>query len=203
MSNNSPSNKKIEKALGISKINDLDEMDDFNEEEQKKKLEERKESIASNKKLLETLKKNSGKDEDFIREMLKDVAMSGMTIVKVLEEEMQLDVKARNVETAAEMMNAVTAALGKLQSISEHDDKMGLEKEKLEIKKNSGDVPNITNNIIASGTMTELLDSFKKSGVTDIGIVDTDVVEVKENNKTIDVKADVIIEKDEKEESDN
>jgi len=188
MSNNSPSNKKIEKALGISGINDLDDMDDINEEAESKKLEDRKALVKENKNILENLKKNAGKDEDFIREMLKSVATTGMTIVKVLEEEMQLDVKARNVETAAEMMNAVTSALDKLQSISQHADKMVLEKEKLEIKKNNGDTPMITNNIIAAGSMSDLLKSFKEAGAA-IGSVDG--AEIKKEQKTIDITAEI------------
>jgi hypothetical protein len=189
---NSPSKNKIEKALGMSNINDLDDIPDYAEGEEKRKLEERKALVSASKSQLEDLKKNSGKDEDFIREMLKNLATTGMTMVKVMEEEMQLDVKARNVETAAEMINAVTSTLDKLQSISEHKDKMEIEKEKIDIKKNnSQNGPMITANIVAAGSMSDLLKTFRANGL-EVGKVDgAEKKPEPKPVKTIDVKADV------------
>ncbi len=191
------SKNKIEKALGMNNVNDLDDIEDFNEDEAKRKVEERKLIVQENKNLLENLKKNSGKDEDFVREMYKNVVTTGMTFIKIMEEEVQMDAKARNIETAAEMMNAVTGALDKLQSISEHKDKMEIEKEKVDIKKsNSGAAPNITNNIIAAGSMSDLLKTFKQNGL-EIGKVNSaeKQPEPKVEPKTIDVKAEVKEEK--------
>ena len=183
------SKNKIEKALGMKDIKDLDDIDDFNEDDAKKKAEERKIIVQETKDKLENLKKNSGTDEDFIREMYKNIINTGATMLKVIEEEVQIDVKARNIETAAEMMNAVSTALDKLQSIGQHKDKMDIEKEKLEIKKNANQTgPTITANIVAAGSMVDLLKSFKKEGI-EIGKVDS--ANIEEPTKTIDVKADI------------
>lgn len=182
------SKNKIEKALGMKNINDLDDIEDFNEDEAKKKADERKIIVQETKDKLENLKKNSGTDEDFIREMYKNIINTGATMLKVIEEEVQVDVKARNIETAAEMMNAVSTALDKLQSIGQHKDKMEIEKEKIEIKKNNSNTPTIQANIVAAGSMVDLLKSLKNEGI-EIGKVDA--VTESQNAKTIDVKAEV------------
>lgn len=184
--NHNTSQSKIDKALGITDNMDVGASDVLDEEVQKKKLEERKELVRTEKNSLNNLKKISNKDSDFIREMLKNLATTGATMVKVMEEEMQLDPRARSAETAAELINSVTSALDKLHSITQHEDKMDIEKQKVEIKKNNGNVPNITANIVAAGSISDLLKTFKNSGI-EVGAVDTQEKEV----KTIDVEAEV------------
>lgn len=180
------SQSKIDKALGITDNMDVGASGVLDEELQKKKLEDRKELVKNEKSSLNNLKKISNKDSDFIREMLKNLATTGATMVKVMEEEMQLDPRARSAETAAELINSVTSTLDKLHSLTQHEDKMDIEKQKLEIKKNVGNVPTLTANIVAAGSISDLLKSFKNNGI-EVGMVDMQ----EKPMKTIEAEAEV------------
>lgn len=188
--------QKIEASLGISSDDDFDMSEDIvddNDEdiEEKEKLDKRKEIASNTKNALAVYAENKNEkgydsDEEFTRDMLRDLAITGMTVLKLQENEMEIDPSARNAETAAALITAVTNSVDKLHSV-------GLNKKKLEIeekKANRHDGPNtVNNNFIGVSSFSEMIKNLKDSG-EDIGTVSNSV-------KTKEVEAEIVEEGEE------
>lgn len=167
--------KKIEKSLGIggSDDDDFDMSDDSTvedeEQEAKEQLEKRRELAAQTKNALSVYKndnyddkeKGYDSDEEFTRDVLRSVSITGMTMLKLQEEEMQIDPSARNAETAASLISSITNAVDKLNGV-------GLNKKKLEIDEKKAnarlDGHNVTNNFIGVSSFSELVKNIKDTG---------------------------------------
>lgn len=186
--------KKIEESLGIggAKDDDFDmseEIDNESEEDHaaKEKLENRREIATTTKNALAKYSEKEDRgydsDEEFSRDILRDIAVTGSTLLKIQEEEMQLDPSPRIAETAASLMTSVTTAVDKLTGI-------GLSRRKLDIdqqKADRGDGPNsVTNNFIGVSSFSDLVKNIKESG-EDMGKVSTP-----DANPTIEVEAEVV-----------
>lgn len=130
----------LKKALGINEeLNQLDEesASDKSQEEidQEKKAEERRQMAKELKEKLSKLKKKESKDKEFCREMYKELAARGMTMLAVMQEEVELNPRARDMETAGAMMNSITSTLDSLRNIDDVDEKFSIEREKIDVKK--------------------------------------------------------------------
>jgi hypothetical protein len=182
----------LDRSLGIvPPDDDMDYDDDSSTEKseedlQNEQLEKRKQIVEDSRNALQVYdKKDEDKskgyedDEEFTREMLRDLAKTGVTLLRLQQEEMLMDASARNAETAAAMISATTSALEKLNNVGINKEKLELEKEKVDIKKKaSGGPGNITNNFIGVGTFSDIVKGIKEE-VTDMG-------------ECIDVEAEVI-----------
>lgn len=189
----SPTFKKLEESLGINsddKDDDLDDtLEDLNEvseedrekEEREEKIKARREIVKNTRNLLATVKKDGNlenEDEAYIRDMLRDLSATGMSMLKVQEEEMQLDPSARNAETAASLINAISSSLKELQEVSLKRKKLELDEQKVNIRKvnanpNGGGVTNI----IGAGTFADIVKQLKNEGA-DIGKTGEDAIDV-------------------------
>lgn len=126
-------------------------------------------------------------DEEFTRDMLRDLAKTGMTLLKLQEEEMLQDASARNAETAAQVIAATTNAVDKLRDVGMSKEKLKIEKEKLELKKNaSGIAGPVTQNIIAVGSFSDIVKNLKNEDPEVGECINAEVVEVKEENEEND-----------------
>lgn len=140
----SQSEKKIDNSL-MKKIGlneELDELDSDTDDsktqedlEKERKAEERRKMASEMKKELSKLKKKESKDKEFCREMYKELAARGLTMLAVMQEEVELNPRARDVETAGSLMNSITSTLDSLRNIDEVEEKFVIEREKLDTKR--------------------------------------------------------------------
>jgi hypothetical protein len=187
---NKISKDKIDKILDIS-----DQMKDFDsgpsnktqvamkEEENRKKYLERKEQSDKIVARLEKLKECG--DEKFIKETLKELTTIGLTALRTMQDEMNLDPSGRAVECMSAMTNAVTTAVKQLGDVENDKTKLGLEKRKVDIKEKSAtaNLPNSNGggNILVIGSMTDALKAIRNQGFDNAKEVDAIVQEEKKN----------------------
>ena len=177
--------KSIENALGIGdKIRQLEEDENnISEEERRKRAEARKLEVAKIKAEIQKLKDNP--DDDFIKEGLRELASIGLQSMRVLQDEVEIDPNGRAVECMAAMSNSVTTALKQLQSVELDKEKIEIEKEKVNIKK-SATLPlgKTVNNVLVTGSVTELLKAMKDQSFQnqeEVDIEEVREIEIKES----------------------
>ena len=181
---------KLKKVLGIGdKIRDLekDEKIELTEDEQRKRHEDRKEEVKKIKADIKKLKNND--DEKFIKDALREVAGIGLESMRVLQDELEYDPSGRAVECMAAMTNAVTSTLKNLQNLEIDKEKLSLDQQKVDIKRNSAIGHNgTTNNILMVGSVTDVLQSMKDGGF----INDAEVNEVADKEEDISTGAGTV-----------
>ena len=194
MSNKPPSTKNIEKALGIA--DDISKLGNMSSDDEKKKqFEERQKKLKDIQEQMQ--KKRTGYEDDkaYIKDMYKELAETAMIGVRIMQEEAGMTGDYKNVESLAAAANAVKAALDGLKSVEIDEEKLRIEREKLDIRRvtaNSilnktpalGDTVN--NTTVYVGSTGDLIRALKQA--------DND-----EKNKTIEATAEIIDPKEEKE----
>jgi hypothetical protein len=190
------SKDKVDKILDIS-----DQMKDFDsgggtpsaktiqgmkDEENRKKVLERKEQAEKIIAKMEKLK-DCG-DEKFTKETLKELITIGLTALRTMQDEMNLDPTGRSVECMSAMVNATTAATKQLGEIENDKKKIELEKRKVDIKEKSStaNLPNSngSGNILVIGSMTDALKAIRNQGFDNAKEVDAIVAEEKKNKES-------------------
>lgn len=174
------SKDKISKVLGVGeKLRDHDEGVDeasMSEDEKRKRHDERKKEVAKIKAEIANMKKNS--DEDFIKEGLRELAGIGLQSMRVLQDELEVDPSGRAVECMAAMSNATAAALKGIQNVDVDKEKLALEKEKVNIKKNAAlPAGHQTNNILITGSVTDVLQTIRDQQFQNQEEIDDEVKE--------------------------
>ena len=199
--------KKIEASLGIDSKDDpedfdmSDEVEKDEDDEAAAQVEKRREIVSNTKNALAVYKdedkdKGYDGDEEFTRDMLRDLAVTGMTILKLQEEEMQIDPSARSVETAATLITSVTNAVDKLNHVGLNKKKLELDEKKVEARTAGG--LNVTNNFIGASSFSDLVKGLKEAD-SDIGKISSpDPIEVE-----AEVEAEVVDDKSEDEGDDS
>lgn len=171
--------KKLEGILGIGdSLKKLDEEENFqvskDDAEKKKKLEERKKYIAEMKEKFETIKCKS--DLDFAKEVYKEMVMIDMEMLRITRKEMEMDPSPRYVETAGSLTNSITATIDSLRDIDEVKVEQGIEREKLDIKKNAVSGGNISNSVVMVGGFTDIMDKIAEFRKGKEKIVEAEIV---------------------------
>ena len=188
--------RKIEASLGIGSSDDFDMSDnpEVSEEAEAEaaaaeQLNKRREIATTTKNALavysnKTDDKGFDQDEEFSRDMLRDLAVTGMTILKLQEEEMQLDPSARNAETAASLITSVTNAVDKLVGVGHNRKKLDITERKAARQEGPN---NITNNFIGVSSFSDLVKNIKDTG-ENMGIVSNKPKEIE--SEVVDEDAD-------------
>ena len=133
----------LKSKLGINQeLKELDNEENSSNEnksaediEREIRAEERKLATKELKSQLSKLKKKESKDKEFCREMYKELAARGMTMLGVMQDEVELNPRARDMETASTMINSIASTLDSLRNIDDVDEKFSIEREKLGVKK--------------------------------------------------------------------
>lgn len=173
--------KQYEDAIGIGdalKQLDMDETNQVSKEddEKRRKLEDRKKYIADMKQDFDLMKKKP--DLEFSADIYKELVMIDMEMLRITRKEMELDPQPRYVETAGSLTAAITSTLDSLRDIDNTKFDQGMEKEKLEIKKNQGAAAPGAN-IVMIGSMQDIL----KQAKLEMKTIDAEVVIEKEEDK--------------------
>lgn len=193
MANKPPSTKNIEKALGIA--DDISKLGNLSSDEEKKRqFEERQKKLKDIQEQMQ--KKRTGYEDDkaYIKDMYKELAETAMIGVRIMQEEAGMTGDYKNVESLAAAANAVKAALDGLKSVEIDEEKLRIEREKLDIRRvtaNSilnktpalGDTVN--NTTVYVGSTGDLIRALKQA--------DND-----EKNKTIEATVEILDPKEEK-----
>jgi len=163
--------KRIEKALSIG--DDLSNLENEPTDTDEKLAAERRQKLA--KELSKKLEKaKQFDDEKFVKEMLREVAEIGISVGRVLKEEAELTGEGRTAECLSSLLNSVTTAVKELQDVEVGKSKLGLEKEKIELRKIKTDngVPKIGNGTVAMTTADLLRLMKKEEKIIDIEVED-------------------------------
>ena len=131
--NQSKSFKKLEDILNIDSSSSFDN-DEVERELQM--IEQRQKQIAAFKEEFSKIKNSSTTDE-YMDSVLKQMVEKGMTILTALQLEIENSPRGRDVETAASMISAVTNIISNMNSIKAVNAKIGFEREKIDMKKQS------------------------------------------------------------------
>lgn len=177
--------KQYEDAIGIGdalKQLDMDETNQVSKEddEKRRRLEDRKKYIADMKQDFDLMKKKP--DLEFSADIYKELVMIDMEMLRITRKEMELDPQPRYVETAGSLTTAITSTLDSLRDIDNTKFDQGMEKEKLDLKKNQSS-GKIGQNVVMIGTMNDVL-KLAKSEMEKIKTVDVELIdEQKEEDK--------------------
>lgn len=176
MSTKKRANKQLEDALEIDPDTEtgVDEEDNDSEEllARLTKFKEMKE---------EAKKAASENDKDFIKETLRELALMGLHAGRVLEDEIEVNAKGRDVECLAGIMNATRDALKKLQDVDLDEQKMEIEQKKLAIRQSNSGQARLTQNNMFVGSHSDMLKALKDM---------QNVSEVPEDLKQIDISSE-------------
>ncbi len=155
--------KQLEDVLGIGdslrqldaeETNKVSNADD----DERRKLEDRKKYIAEMKQDFDILKKKP--DLEFSADIYKELVMIDMEMLRITRKEMELDPQPRYVETAGSLTTAITSTLDSLRDIEQVKFDQGMEKEKLDLKKSQGTgAPGA--NVVMIGSMSDILKQAK------------------------------------------
>ena len=166
--------RSIKKLGDLLNINDDDlftEGDETNTEKKNRK--------KSNNRYFKTLKKELKQlakcsDKDYVKTIMKKMVERGMVVIEMLEQEMRKDVFARDAEVAGQLINNVTSIVEKINSLNIAEKKMELEERKVVVaeqkllpQNNQPQLPggtNIQNNIVAVGTMADVVKLLQDHG---------------------------------------
>ena len=169
--------RQLEDALGIEpddeKIKDPQAEAEAEEEALQKRL-------AKVKAAKEEMKKRQDEgDKDFIKETLREIAMIGVGAMHVMQDEIEVNGKGRDVECLAGLMNSTRDALKELQDVELDEQKMDLEKEKVEMRKNAGGntAGRVTQNNLFVGTQEDMIKMVREAQKMTEKIADADIIE--------------------------
>ena len=166
------SKQGIENALGVGdKLRSIeDEANNVSDDERRERSKIRKKEVAKIKADIEKIKDNP--DIDFIKEGLKELASIGLQSMRVLQDEVEVDPSGRAVECMAAMSNATNTALKNLQNVAIDDRKIDLEEEKVSIRKSSALGNGTVNNVLISGSVTDILQAMNDGSFSNQDEVD-------------------------------
>lgn len=193
-----PSTKNIEKALGIAE--DVSKLNVSSDDEKKKQFAERQEKLKDIQEELKKKRSNYQDDKDFVKDMYRELAETGMIAVRIMQEEAGMTGDYKNVEALAAAANSVTQALQALKDVELDEEKLRIEREKVDIRRNTANsiinknscLPGVespgqtVNNIIHVGSTGDLIRALKQA-------------EKEEQAKTLEATAEIIDPKEEQE----
>jgi hypothetical protein len=118
---------------------------------------------------------------------LKELVGKGMVMLDSLQHEIEDNPTGRDVETAAAMITSINSIIDNINNIKVSQAKLGLEQQKIDVKKQSAGAPQgtVTNNVLMVGTTNDLMNLLlQKKIIPDGNTPDAPV------HKTIDVQKD-------------
>jgi hypothetical protein len=182
MANKPQSTKNIETALGIA--DDVSKLSNISSDDEKKKqFEERQNKLKAMQEELKIKRATYQEDKDFIKDMYKELAETAMVGVRIMQEEAGMTGDYKNVEALAAAANAVSQALDGLKSVEHDEEKLRIEREKIEVKRLSnintgkGGIISETTNIYAMGTTADIIRSIKEAEAEKNKTIDVDKIE--------------------------
>jgi hypothetical protein len=192
-----PSTKNIEKALGIA--DDLTKLNVSSDDEKKKQFEERQKKLKDIQEQFQKKRATYEQDKDFIKDMYREIAESGMIAVRIMQEEAGMTGDYKNVEAMASMVSSVASALDGLKNVELDEEKLRIEKDKVNIRRDtansiitrnsilnycSGDAPGgqTVNNIVHVGSTGDLIRMLKQAEKDEAKTVETtaEIIDPKE-----------------------
>lgn len=182
-----PSTKNIEKALGIaddvSKLNNI-----TSDEEKKKQFAERQEKLKDIQEQFKKKRTSYEDDKDFIKDMYKELVETGMMAARIMQEEAGMTGDYKNVEALAAVANSVKQALDGLKSVEIDEEKLRIERDKVDIKRTAAaniaakpsilGTPTVNNTTVYVGSTGDLIRALKQAD--------------KDENKTIEAAAEIV-----------
>lgn len=162
-----PSTRNMENALGIgeeiSKISGIS-----SDEEKNKQFEDRQKKLKEIQNEFKQKHSSYQHDKDYIKEMYKELAETSMMAVRIMQEEAGMTGDYKNVEALAAAANAVSTALNGLKNVDIDEEKLRIERDKVDIRRSavistltgSGSNGNGTTNVFFSSNV-EFLKAIK------------------------------------------
>lgn len=182
---------KFNKALGIDDdLNDIDSQEDSinDDDEKRRKHEERKQHVQEVKNKLKNLNKVAVEDKDYCRDVYKDVVSESLAIMNIMRYEIENDPSPRAVETFAALGNSIASTLKNLRELDVTDQKLEIDREKIEVKKmNANTAANIGNGMVS--TMSDMMKFIRKTHdeIEEEKLIETEVEIVDEDSEeTVD-----------------
>jgi hypothetical protein len=193
---NAPSTKNIEKALGIAE--DVSKLSNITSDSEKKMQFEARQTKLKELKDAFTKKRTEYQDDkDFIKDMYRELAETGMVAVRIMQEEAGITGDYKNVEALAAAASSVSQALDGLKSVEIDEEKLRIERDKVDIRRTTANSilnkgPGITgdtvnNTIVHVGSTADLIKALKQA-------------EREENLKTIEAVVEIVDQKEESKE---
>lgn len=176
----------IEEQKSIADILDIEDIpfDDDEAHEAESRQQMRLEELKKLKDDIEKMKNSTNADE-FADYVMKEIAIRGLTMIATLQMELEENPNGVDIGYVSTAISSIANSIAHMKKYKNNDDKMVLEREKLEVKKlgisKSG--PNkVTNNIVMINSTQGLLDMLEEGGVIDQrGLIkDVDDISVKD-----------------------
>lgn len=186
-----------DKSKSFKKIEDLLNMDSstpFDDDEAKRELElleERRKRVKEYKVKLEELAKVSNLD-DYSNQVLKEMVEKGMSMLSIMQMEIEDNPKARDVETVTMLMTSINSIIDNINKIKFNNSKLNLEERKLALKQSvidmnapAGITANQQNNFIMVGDTNDIMKMLQDKGIVDSKkskkVIDAEVEKTEDN----------------------
>ncbi len=161
--------KAFKRLEDILNIDSTDAFDNAEVERELAMIEERQKQIAAFKNEFAKIKNSSTTDE-YMDSVLKQMVEKGMTILTALQLEIEASPRGRDVETAASMISAVTNIISNMNSIKAVNAKIGFEREKIDMKRQSmasGNmgVKDANGDMLMVGSTNDLFELLQKKNI--------------------------------------
>lgn len=124
--------KPIKSITDLLKMDGDDGFDMTKANNDLEKLEERRAILQDYKQKIKELEKLGNKD--YKLHMLKQLVESGMSILQTIQKEIEDNPRGRDVECVSALMNSINSTIDGINKMDFFEEKMKLEKEKIEAK---------------------------------------------------------------------
>lgn len=167
------SDEEKKKGKSFKSINEILNISDddisFNEEDSDliDKYEKTKEAVQEMKDEFKKLKTLS--DDDFSKNILKQLVEKSMTMLTALQLEIEDNPTGRSVETAATMVSAINGVIDNFNKIKVYNTKLDIEQQKLDLRKSALqkgiEGGNGNTNVLMVADSNDILDFLGKQGI--------------------------------------
>jgi hypothetical protein len=188
-SNNQPTKGKSFKNIAdLLKMDGSDGFDEAAAEKELMEMEARKKQIEDFKRRFAEIQSMTNVDE-YMSNILKELVGKGMVMLDSLQHEIEDNPTGRDVETAAAMITSINSIIDNINNIKVSQAKLGLEQQKIDVKKQSAGAPQgtVTNNVMMFGTTSDLMDLLITKKVIPDGNAPA-AIEPPIENKTITIE---------------
>jgi len=94
-------------------------------------------------------------DKEFLKSSLKEIISTGLITSKIIQNEVEINGKGRDAECLSTLLNSVGSAVKEFKNIDNDEEKLKIEYEKLEVKRNAGSNGSVTNQMFV-GTNNDM-----------------------------------------------
>lgn len=143
-------------------------MDLLDEKERRQKIEYLRENLKQAQDM---------EDEDFARELLREVAAQARVILEIMSGEIEADPAARSVEVVADLVDSVNNTLKSLLDLGIDKKKLELDERKIGLKEQENQIGGGDTNILVVGSAKDLGDFLESGDTEQIEEVEAEVIE--------------------------